>query len=287
MKIHHLQRLFEKLPLDFMEDLKGIDFKTCWYGSAGVDKRPMELLDPSHPDALIQEQVKVFFYTDIEYITFNEKFVYCRFDVDFENGLFLGAEIKSGIDFSCQILFQKRHRDFINKNALRDNHQEKFNNNYFSFLMNEKKFLEEYKTSYLETDKKHNTFTKFQPYKITYEDYLELYEFGIRLVKHHTNDGSNIYCFYIDCDDWTFEQLLIKEKMKINYTVHLGQQVSGPGPRCLGNLQTEYCICTSSPINEITDFEIIPFTKEYIKEFVYSTRDDLLITTNFYSIRKL
>ena len=282
MKIHHLQRLFEKLPLDFMEDLKGIDFKTCWYGSAGVDKRPMELLDPSHPDALIKEPVKVFFYTDLDYITFNEKFVYFNNDVDFENGLCSRTEIKSGIDFSYQILFQKRHRDFINQNALRINHQEKFNNNYFNYLMNEKKDSVEFKTWKLEVDKKHRTFPKFEPYKITFEDYSELYEFGIRLVKHVANDCSSIYCFYIDCDDWTFERLLIKEKMKINYTVHLGQQASGPGPRCLGNLQTEYCICTSSPINETTEFVLTPFTKEFIKQFVYNMHP-----INFYSIRNL
>jgi hypothetical protein len=278
MKIHHLQRLFEKLPLDFMEDLKGIDFKTCWYGSAGVDKRPMELLDPSHPDALIKEPVKVFFYTDIDYVTFFEKFLYFDNIVDFENDI----EAKRGVMQPELFLFQKRHRDFINQNALRINHQGKFNNNYFNYLMNKKKDSVEFKTGKLEVDKKHRTFIDFEPYKITFEDYSELYEFGIRLVKHLANDGSSIYCFYIDCDDWTFERLLIKEKMKINYTVHLGQQVSGPGPRCLGNLQTEYCICTSSRINETTDFVLTPFTKEFIKEFVYNRH-----TTNFYSIRNL
>ena len=280
MKIQKLQRLFEKLPLDFMEDLKGIDFKTCWYGSAGIDKRPMELLDPSHPDALINEPVKVFFYTDIDYVNYKGNFKYFNNVVDFENVGFQNLEIKQGSVFSYSFLFQRRHRDFIKNNALRDSHQEKFNHKYFNYLMEEKILREEFKTPVLVTDEKNRTIMNYKPYKLTFEDYLELYEFEIRLVKHKANDGSNIYCFYIDCDDWTFERLLIKEKIKINYTVHLGQQVSGPGPRCLGNLKTEYCICTSSPVEESTDFVLIPFTKEFIKEFVYKNS-----TTNIYSIK--
>ena len=91
MKIHHLQRLFEKLPMDVVEDLKDIDFKTCWYGSSGMDKRPMELLDFSHPDTLItnSDKVDVFFYTDIDF--FLSGFLFSTFLSVFLGGQPFGA----------------------------------------------------------------------------------------------------------------------------------------------------------------------------------------------------
>ena len=52
------------------------------------------------------------------------------------------------------------------------------------------------------------------------EKFIENYQFGATLVKHKANNNSNIYCFYIDCDDWTFEKLLIRENLKINYVAH-------------------------------------------------------------------
>lgn len=278
MKIHHLQRLFEKLPLDFMEDLKGIDFKTCWYGSAGVDKRPMELLDPSHPDALITEPVKVFFYTDIDYVTFFEKFLYFDNIVDFENGI----DVKQGLMQPELFLFQKRHRDFINQNAVRQRHQHKYENKYFSHFMNEQhkksnwenadeivKNAPESITKKLYSNLSYQVEYILNHGEISFDEFNQNYQFGMILVKHQAHDGSSIYCFYIDCDDWTFERLLIKEKMKINYVVNNGGW-AGPGPRCLGNLQAEYGLGCFATINEVTDFEIIPYEKELIKEFAYS-----------------
>ena len=41
MKLIQLQILFKNLPLDFVDDIKEHDFKVCWYGSAGIDKRPI------------------------------------------------------------------------------------------------------------------------------------------------------------------------------------------------------------------------------------------------------
>jgi hypothetical protein len=292
MKIHHLQRLFEKLPLDFMEDLKGIDFKTCWYGSAGVDKRPMELLDPSHPDALIKEPVKVFFYTDIDYVTFFEKFLYFDNIVDFENGI----DAKQGLMQPELFLFQKRHRDFINQNALRQRHQHKYENQYFSHFMNEqhKKSNRENADEILKNAPKSITKKLYSDFgyqveyilnygEISFDEFNQNYQFGMILVKHQAHDGSNIYCFYIDCDDWTFERLLIKEKMKINYVVNNGGW-AGPGPRCLGNLQAEYGIGGFATINEVTDFEIIPYEKELIKEFAYSINN--IHPSYFYKIHR-
>jgi hypothetical protein len=292
MKIQNLQRLFEKLPLDFMDDLKDIDFKTCWYGSAGIDKRPMELLDPSHPYALIKEPVKVFFYTDIDYVTFFEKFLYFDNIVDFENG----NDVKKGLLYPELFLFQKRHRDLINQNALRQRHLHKFENKYFSHFMIEQhkqsnwKNADEILSNAPEsiTKKLYSNLSYQLEYilnhgEISFDEFNQNYQFGMQLVKHQAHDGSNIYCFYIDCDDCTFERLLIKEKMKINYVVNNGGW-AGPGPRCLGNLQVEYGIGGFIPIDEVTDFEIIPYSLEHINEFVYREHNNHLTRRDFYKI---
>ena len=96
--------------------------------------------------------------------------------------------------------------------------------------------------------------------------FIDNYQFGATLVKHKAYNNSNIYCFYIDCDDWTFEKLLIKENLKINYVAHWGGW-AGPGPRCLGNLQVEYGIGDLQPINDEVDFNVIPHKLEKMKEF--------------------
>jgi len=333
MKIHHLQRLFEKLPLDFMEDLKGIDFKTCWYGSAGMDNRPMELLDYSHPDALTTEKVDVFFYTDINYFSLNKNLFYNRVLVNFPNERlkdlnFFTSTKKGQIIFNGYIF-----SDVINKNYLEVfnglcmqtivywkfnldifdlNFFDKIENNIekeiqksspkflsdcqFSYennpILSNDKILEALnikydKVEYLNecVDKKKDDLRKFlidQYNQQKMDLFLSNYPKTFTITKHNRFNGEPFYTFYIDIDDWTFERLLIKENIKINYTVHLAQQVSGPGPRCLGNLQTEYCICTSLPVEETIDFVLIPFTKEFIKEFVYDVNNPHPI--NFYKI---
>ena len=295
MKLHQLQKLFKNLPLEFMEEIKEQDFKVCWYGSAGIDKRPMELFDSSHPDALIDETVKVFFYTDIEYITFVEKLVCGRYEADFENGTHHGYEnmggIKKGTISNQQIEFVQNIKSCVYSGNL-DKYKDKYHPELMSakmkalcdfkknnlndipndFVLDDEDLffidsglltLEQLKMSY-EGDQRKKKEEEVRKMK---EDYfVENYEPGARLVRHKRNDGENIYCFYIDCDDWTFEKLLINENLKINYVAHWGGS-AGQGPRCLGNLQVEYGIGDLQTINDEVDFNLIPHKLEKIKEF--------------------
>ena len=288
MKIHQLQRLFRYIPDNIIQELKGIDFKTCWYGSAALDKRPLELLDPSHPDALISEKVQVFFYTDIEYAYLDGSFHSTYSPVDFEKGQHAPYDfqgIKPGIMHPYPLEFQKRHHDFINQNALTVNHQEKFNRKYFNFKMIERKQSQNWKNAdeilsnidkqtkdKLMLDLSEQTQYIINHGEVSFDDFCQYYEYNITLVNHKAVDGSNIYCFYIDCDDWTFERLLLKEKVKINYLAHWGGW-AGPGPRCLANLNADYFLGNFQQGNMEPDFEIKPFTTEIIKEFTWKIND--------------
>jgi hypothetical protein len=87
MNIEQLKRLFSGLPDELMNHFGENNFKTCWYGSSALDNRPMELLDYSHPDTLItnSDKVDVFFYTDIDFFSLNNKLYYHNEIVDFQN----------------------------------------------------------------------------------------------------------------------------------------------------------------------------------------------------------
>lgn len=290
MKIQQLQRIFRYIPKNIIDNLKGIDFKTCWYGSAGLDKRPLELLDSSHPDALINEKVQVFFYTDIDYAYFNGKLHLCNNPVDFENGHFPPYDfqgIKSGEMEQYPLEFQKRHLDFINGNAIIYRHQNKFDSKYFNANMirnhqtkNLKKADEILKSSDARTYNKLRLDLSAQigyvlsHGEISFEDFCQHYQFFTALVIHKAIDGSDIYCFYTDCDDWTFERLLIKEKVKINYIANKGGY-TGPAAEFLANLNAEYLLGYANPNNEETDFESKPYTTEIIRTFVWSHLDQL------------
>lgn len=117
MKLIQLQKLFKNLPSDFVKEINEQDFKVCWYGSAGIDKRPMELFDSSHPDALIDETVKIFFYTDIGYVTFVENLVFDHSKADFENGTHYGYRncggILNGSLYNNQIEFDDNIRTYV------------------------------------------------------------------------------------------------------------------------------------------------------------------------------
>ena len=295
MKLIQLQKLFKNLPSDFVKEINEQDFKVCWYGSAGIDKRPMELFDSSHPDALIDETVKIFFYTDIGYVTFVENLVFDHSKADFENGTHYGYRncggILKGSLNNNQIEFEDNIRSYIHKNNY-ENYKGKFNTESMSvkmkalfdvkknnlndttpnFVLNEMQSsliemglstFDELKTSFEEDQRKK---MQEQVDKIKEVIFVENYIPGARLVRHKRTDGVNIYCFYIDCDDWTFEKLLIQENIKINYVAHWGGW-AGPGPRCLGNLQVEYGIGFIQSFNDECDFNVIPHKLENIKEF--------------------
>lgn len=295
MKLIQLQKLFKNLPSDFVKEINEQDFKVCWYGSAGIDKRPMELFDSSHPDALIDETVKIFLYTDIGYITFVENLVLEYYKADFENGTHYGYRncggILKGSLYNNQIEFDDNIRTYVYNENL-ENYKGKFNPKSMSvkmeslfdiikinlndtipnFVLNEYQSssiemglstLEYFKMSFEEDQRKK---MQEQEDKIKEVIFVENYEPGARLVRHKRTDGVNIYCFYIDCDDWTFEKLLIQENLKINYVAHWGGS-AGPGPRCLGNLQVEYGIGFLQSLNDEFDFNVIPHKLENIKEF--------------------
>jgi hypothetical protein len=329
MKIHHLQRLFEKLPMDVVEGLKDIDFKTCWYGSSGMDKRPMELLDYSHPDTLItnSDKVDVFFYTDIDFF-----FLKNRIYSDHYGGeiLFIDSLI---CNFNLEVREEKSYilpgdlicADLILKNReLVPNITEGIIGNTYTHKSENKSKIAEfwqiieqlYPESLINEDydffQKLISFDSYETWKalggvgIKKEekkliiDFIDLkyqkskntelqhfdfnnYTYNAAIVKHKRVNGEPFYSFYIDIDDWTFERLLIKEKMKINYVSNNGG-CAGPGPRCLGNLQAEYGIGGFNPMNETTDFEIIPYQKELIKEFAYSVHNNDVRQSDFYKI---
>ena len=221
MKLNQLQQLFKNVPSDFMEEVKEQDFKVCWYGSAGIDKRPMELFDSSHPDALIDETVKVFFYTDIDYITFDEKLVYEGFEADFENethperyknmgGIKKGSICNQQIEFVQNIKSyvyagRKSGWGFTNSKIkeLYDSIQKDFIEIPNNFVLDDETLffidsgfttIEKCKMSYEEDQRK----KKEEEVRKMKEDlFVENYEPGARLVRHKRNDGENIYCFYI------------------------------------------------------------------------------------------
>ena len=305
MKLNQLQQLFKNLPLEFMEEIKEQDFKVCWYGSAALDKRPMELFDSSHPDALIDETVKVFFYTDIDYITFDKKLVHEGFEPDFENGTHptryenMGG-IKKGCIYNQQIEFVQNIKSYVcADNDISDRYKQKVhwvvkdgiikegcNTQSITNIVNEINFQELYDEMSKEMAELYKIFENPDDLEIVFDllkqtinsdklkeknnqleaKFIENYQFGATLVKHKANNNSNIYCFYIDCDDWTFEKLLIKENLKINYVAHCGGW-AGPGPRCLGNLQVEFGIGRLQTINDDVDFNVIPHKLDKIKEF--------------------
>lgn len=73
MNIIQLQQLFSKLPKKFINNFKEESFKTCWYGSAGLDTKLLDYFINGTPDSLLNDNVldnqsiKVYFFTDNNY----------------------------------------------------------------------------------------------------------------------------------------------------------------------------------------------------------------------------
>ena len=303
MKLHQLQQLFKNLPLEFMEEIKEQDFKVCWYGSAGLDKRPMELFDSSHPDALIDETVKVFFYTDIDYVKIVDRLIYFHDNVSFQQ-MDQNDYFKIGEIYQDLVCFNEGHEHYLKQNVFNqfsDRYKQKVhwvvkdgiikegcNTQSITNIVNEINFQELYDEMSKEMAELYKIFENPDDLEIVFDllkptinsdklkeknnqleaKFIENYQFGATLVKHKANNNSNIYCFYIDCDDWTFEKLLIKENLKINYVAQW-RGWAGPGPTCLGNLQVEFGIGEMylQTINDEVDFNVIPHKLDKIKEF--------------------
>jgi hypothetical protein len=67
MNIKQLTTLFSGLPSEIIKHFGDKEFKTCWYGSSGLDKRPMVFTDSSKPNTNFNDEIDVFFYTDIDF----------------------------------------------------------------------------------------------------------------------------------------------------------------------------------------------------------------------------
>lgn len=73
MNIIQLQQLFSNLPKKFINDFNQESFKTCWYGSAGLDTKLLDYFSHGTPDSLLNdnvldnESIKVYFFTDNNY----------------------------------------------------------------------------------------------------------------------------------------------------------------------------------------------------------------------------
>jgi len=76
MNTNQLQILFSALPTEILERFQNREFKTCWYTSSSVDKRPMVFTDHTAPNAQFNDCIEVFFYNDIDFfIRHNALFV--------------------------------------------------------------------------------------------------------------------------------------------------------------------------------------------------------------------
>lgn len=296
MTVNQLKRLIRFLPESFLEEMKDRDFTTCWYASSGLDKRPMELLDYSHPDALTDEKVDVFFYTDINFTFSNGEFYFDCTKVDFENGIHRGYQdgIKPGLPDLPLCAFQKSIKDFVYENFIL--------NADFDQSLNRKYEAKLFTNEVIEAHQKENWNNKgeiinnspireklltdlgFQTgYILThgnpsYQIYIENYEPSVVLVKHQREDGTPFYTFYLEIDDITFESILIEKKLKIDFAAHWGGW-AGPGPCLLGNLGCRYFLGDDPRFNLE---QILPETSGYkpynmttLRQFNWRTVNDV------------
>jgi hypothetical protein len=302
MTVNQLKRFIRFLPESFLKEMKDRDFTTCWYASSGLDKRPMELLDYSHPDALTDEKVDVFFYTDIDFTFSNGEFYFDATKVDFENGIHRGYQdgIKPGLPDLPLSAFQKSIKDFVYENFIL--------NADFDQSLNRKYEAKLFTNEVIEAHRKENWNNKgeiinnspireklltdlgFQTgYILThgnpsYQIYIENYEPSVVLVKHQREDGTPFYTFYLEIDDITFESILIEKKLKVDFAAHWGGH-AGPGPRLLGNLGCKYFLGAFGGTNELElqedGYDYRPFQLSQSTQFEWNSvpRDMCTVTS--------
>jgi hypothetical protein len=301
MKVYHLRKLFKYLPEEFVADMGDKEFVTCWYASSAPDKRPMELLDYSHPDSLTKEKVDVFFYNDIEfYCNSNENsfFYYNGGLVDFINGKWLSTNILVGHPNDYYLSFQPSLMPLIRESYIKNSYwMERIFGDYYKnemFSSDQKlKFWknnwanahsiinsldDEAKERYLKSsfDKQSSFITHYG--KISFDFFIETYEPVVMLVKHQRFDRSFFYTFYCQIDDATFEKILINRKIKIDFAAHRGGY-SGPGPKLLGNLGCRFALgyFFELPNQEGSQPEFMgykPYTIKKLREFNWITEND-------------
>ena len=73
MNVSQLKNIIQNLPNKLFKSLGESDFKTCWYGSAGLDTKLLDYFSHGTPDSLLNDNVldnqsvKVYFFTDNGY----------------------------------------------------------------------------------------------------------------------------------------------------------------------------------------------------------------------------
>jgi hypothetical protein len=305
MKINQLKRLIKYLPESFLEEFKDKDITTCWYASSGLDKRPMELLDYSHPDALTQEKIDVFFYTDIDFAFSERNYFFGNQIIDLEHGIHCDYTIgiKKGFPEPYHSEFQKSTIEQIRTSyILNSNFQNWFRQKFDSKLFSSKLRDTHRDNNWENADETLNSAPESIRQKLyadlgyqtqyiflngspSFELFMETYESVIWTVKHQRADGTFFYTIYIDIDDHTFEQLLIQKKLKIDFAAHWGGW-AGPGPKLLGNLGCRFALGSimENEQNQILPDEhrFIPFTLN--EEMRFNRRLDIDDVRAFYSV---
>lgn len=294
MKTTQLRRLF-RLPEAFLDAMIDKEFTTCWYASSGMDIRPMELLDPSHPDALFSdEKVDVFFYTDLAF-SFDGgsgDFFFNNSKVDFQSSFhpLYGDRTKEGkIVFPlCQ--FQNSSRQIIQENFIEFNHlnhlENKYANKHFPSQVYEAHQRENWKNAdeilknapnkereRLFTDLGYQTAYILSHGTPSFDLFVGHYEPTVVVVEHQREDGSPFFVFYIEMDDATFETLLIRKKLKIDFAAHWGGW-AGPGPTRLGNLGCRYAIGRCGE-NLSEDSDNMAYNTIPLRNFDWRPEDDV------------
>ena len=299
MTVNQLKRLIRFLPESFLEEMKDRDFTTCWYASSGLDKRPMELLDYSHPDALTNEKVDVFFYTDIDFTFSNGEFYLDCTKVDFENGIHQGYQdgIKPGIPDLPLCAFQKSIKDFVYENfILNGDFNQSFNQKYEAKLFTNEVIEAHRKENWnnkgkiinnspirekLLTDLGLQTGYILTHGNPSYQIYIENYEPSVVLVKHQREDVTPFYTFCLEIDDKTFESILIQKKLKIEFAAYCRGHYVGPGPRLLGNLGCRYFLGDDPKFNLeqilLVNPDYVNYDMNHLREFNWREENDMRI----------
>lgn len=82
MNLNQLKAHFWDLPQTFLKKFIDREFKTCWYGSAGLDTKPLDFFTQSTPNGLLDDNVldntpiEIYFFTDTGY---NSRSNYMRY----------------------------------------------------------------------------------------------------------------------------------------------------------------------------------------------------------------
>ena len=97
MNIELLKSIFKNLPKVLIDDLFQEEFQSLWYPSSGIDMAPLNIFDPNNPRSILENQnIRLFFYTDCDYLVNLEGALYYQSDEINDN-----TELKSNYQKSA------------------------------------------------------------------------------------------------------------------------------------------------------------------------------------------